>query len=56
MPEASEIRVLVRKGSRVTLLLARERSGGLMFHEDIQYRTTTIRAKVRARMPIRQGR
>ena len=56
MHGASGIRVPVRKGRRVTLLLARERSGGLLFHEGIQYRAKAIRAKARAGMPVRQGR
>ena len=45
--------VPVRKGRRVTLLLARERSRGLLFHEDIQYKATAIKAKARVGMPVR---
>ena len=45
----------VRKGRRVTIFLARERSGGLMFLKNIQYRVAAIRAKAKARMLVRQS-
>ena len=41
------MRVLVGKGRRVSLLLTQERSIGLLFREDFQGRTTTIRAKAK---------
>ena len=41
------MRVLVGKGRRVSLLLALERSRGLLFHEDLYDRTATIRAKAK---------
>ena len=56
MPRASEMWVLVRRERRINLLRAWERSRRLLFHEDIQYRAATIRAKARARIPIRQDR
>ena len=41
------MRVLVGKVRGVSLLLAWERSRGLLFHEDLQGRTSSIKAKVR---------
>ena len=45
MHGSSEIRVLVTRGRRVSLLLVRERSRRLLFHEDFRDRDATIRAK-----------
>ena len=44
--------VLVRRERRISLPQARDKSGGLLFHEDIQYRTATVRSKARVGMPI----
>ena len=55
MPEASEMRVLVRRGRRISLLRARGRSKGLLFLEDVQYRASAIRAKAKAEVLARQG-
>ena len=56
MPRASEMRVLVRRGRRISLLRVQGRSKGLLFHEDIQYKVATIRDKARAGTPVWQGR
>ena len=54
--EASEMRVLMARGIRVNLLLAQERSRGLLFHEDFKDRAATIRAKARSGCLARLGR
>ena len=48
MPRASEMRVLVRRGRRISLLRAQGRSRGLLILEDVQYRAAAIRVKARA--------
>ena len=48
----SEMRVLVRKGRRVSLLLARERSRRLLLHKDFRDKD---KAKSLARLLARQG-
>ena len=50
MHGASEIQVLVTRGRRVSLLLIREISRRLLFHEDFKDKTTAIRAKARSRL------
>ena len=54
--EASEIRVLVRRGRGVSPLLARERSRGLLFHKGLQNKVAVIRAKAELRLLARLGR
>ena len=49
------MRVLVRRGRRISLLRARGRSRGLPLLEDVQYRATTIGAKARVEVLARQG-
>ena len=49
--EASWMRVLVRKGRRVYLLIARERSRGLLLHESSRDRIVATRAKARVSYP-----
>ena len=51
-----EIRVLVISGRRVSLLRARERSKGLMFHEGFLDRVATFRAKARSGLLASQDR
>ena len=51
----SKMRVLVRRGRRISLLLARGRSRGLPLHEDFRDKAKTIRAKARARLLVKQG-
>ena len=46
--------VPVERERRVSLLLVRERSRGLLVHMD--YRAAAIRAKDRAGLPVRQDR
>ena len=48
MYEASEIRVLVTRGRRVSLLLVQDRSRRLLFHEDFRDKALAIRAKARS--------
>ena len=48
------IRVLVARGRRVSLLLVRERSRGLLVHEGS--RVVAIRARDRLELPVRLGR
>ena len=48
------MRVLVEKGRRVSLLLVRERSRGLLVHEGS--RVAAIQAKDRSRLPVIMGR
>ena len=50
---ASTIRVLVERGRRISFLLARERSKGLLFHKDLQNRVAAIRAKARSGLLVR---
>ena len=47
MQRASEIRVLVTRGRRVSLLLVRERSRRLLVHEGFRDMVAAIRAKAR---------
>ena len=47
MHEASETRVLVTKGRRVSLLLVQERSRRLLVHENFKDRVMTISVKAR---------
>ena len=47
------MRVLVARGRRVSLLLVRERSRGLLVHEGS--RAATIRAKDRSGLPVRRA-
>ena len=54
MHGASEIRVLVARGIRISLLLVRERSRRLLFHEDFKDRVEAIRAKAKPGLPINQ--
>ena len=49
--EASWMRVLVRKGRRVYLLIAWERSRGLLLHESSRGRIVATRAKARVSYP-----
>ena len=51
---ASEMRVLVARGRRVSLLLVRERSQRLLIGEG--FRATTIMDKVKLGLPIRRDR
>ena len=54
MLEALGTRVLVARGRRVSLLLVRGRSPGLLVHEGS--RATTIRVRDRSELPVRLGR
>ena len=54
MHRALGMQVLVARGGRVSLLLVRERSRGLLVH--VGSTATTIRARDRARFPVRQDR
>ena len=56
MPEASEMRVLVRRGRRINFFLARERNRGFLFHETIQCRAAVIKAKAKRGHLARRGR
>ena len=47
MHGASEMQVLVARGRRTNLLLIRERSRRLLFHEDSREEVVSIRAKAR---------
>ena len=47
MHEASETRVLVKKGRKASLLLVRERRIRLLVHEGFKDRVAAIRAKAR---------
>ena len=53
---ASEIRLIVTSGRKVNLLLVRERSTRLLFHEDFTDGATTIRAKAESGLLARRGR
>ena len=53
---ASEMRVLVGSGRRVSLLLAQERSKGLLLHSNFRGKAAAIRAKAKAGLLARQGR
>ena len=48
MHEAFEIQVLVARGRRIILILVRERSKRLLFHEDFRDGVATIRAKAKS--------
>ena len=50
------MRMLVRRGKRISLLRARGRSRGLIFLEDVQYKAAAIRAKARVEGLARQVR
>ena len=54
MHGASEIRVLVARGIRISLLLVRERSKRLLFHEDFRDRAGAIRTKAKPGLPVSQ--
>ena len=54
MHGALEMRVLVARGRRVSLLPVREKSRGLLVH--VGSRVTTIRAKDKAGFLVRQDR
>ena len=56
MLKASQMRVLVRRGRRISLLRAQGRSRGLLFLEDVHYRAAAIRAKDRAEVLAKRGR
>ena len=56
MPGASETRVLMISGRRVSLLRARERSKGLLFHEGFQDRAVAFKAKARSGLLASQDR
>ena len=49
------MRVLVRR-RRISLLLARGRSRGLVLHEEFRDRAEVIKAKVKSRHLARQGK
>ena len=51
---ALKMRVLVARGRRVSLLLVRERSRGLLVHEGSK--AATIRARDRSELSIKLGR
>ena len=51
---ALRMRVLVARGRRVSLLLVRERSRGLLVHEGS--RTVAIRARDGSELPVKLGR
>ena len=51
---ALEMRVLVARGRRVSLLPVQERSRGLLVHEGS--RVAAIRARDRSGLPVRLGR
>ena len=53
---AYEIKLLVVRGRRIGLLLVRERSIRLLFHEDFKDRAAAIRAKARPRLLPSQDR
>ena len=48
MHGASEIRVLVTRGRRVSLLLVPERSRRLLFHKDFKDRVAAMRPEARS--------
>ena len=56
MHGAFEIRVLVKRGKRIKLLLVRERSRRLLSHEDFKDEVAAVRAKTRLGLPISQDR
>ena len=58
MHRASEILLLVTRGRRVNLLLVRERSRKLLFHEDFRDgdRAAAIKAKAESGLLAKQGR
>ena len=56
MHEAFEIQVLVTRGRRTNLLLAQERSKGLLLRENFRDRVVAIRTKARSGLLANQGR
>ena len=56
MHGASEIRVLVARGRRISLLLVREGSRRLLFHGDFKDGMAAIRAKAELRLLAKRGR
>ena len=48
------MQVLVRRGRRVSLLLAQGKIKGLLLHEDFRAKATTIRVKAKAGLLARQ--
>ena len=54
--EASEMQELVTRGRRTNLLLAQERSRGLLLRENFRDRVAAIRTKARSRLLANQGR
>ena len=54
--EALEMRVLVARGWRTSLLLVRERSRRILIHEDFKDGAVAIRAKARSGLRINQDR
>ena len=52
---ASGIWVLVLRGKRINLLLIREGSGRLLFHEDFKDGATTIKVKVESGLLARRA-
>ena len=56
MQRASEMRVLDIRGRRTNLLLlAQEKSRGLIFHEDFRDKATAIKAKARSGLLARRN-
>ena len=53
---ASGIWVLAQRGRIINLLLIREGSRRIIFHEDFKDRTVAIRAKVESELQARRGR
>ena len=43
--------MIVEIGRRTSFLLAQERSGGLLFHEDLQDKAVAIKAKAKINQP-----
>ena len=54
--EAFEMRVLVTRGKGTNLLLAQERSRGLLLHENFKDMVAAIRTKARSGLLANQGR
>ena len=54
--EASKIWVLVLRGRKIHLLLARERNIRLLFSTDLKDRAKVIKTKARMGHLVRQGR
>ena len=49
------MRLLVRRRGRISLLLARGKSRGLLLHEDFRDRVEVIKAKAKSGLLARQG-